>query len=164
MPLPDKLIRTALTQVGYHEKTSEKNLDDHKANSGNGNYTKYGAWLNINPAPWCHAFVSWCAHKAEISANIIPKTASCDSGMEFFKKQKRFEKSIAYGGSYIPRPGDIMYCGNASRPWDSTHSAIITGCDNKHIYSIDGNSGDMVEQRVRELVSDFILGFGKPKY
>ena len=36
-----KVIKTALNEVGYAEKASNKDLDSKTANAGSGNYTKY---------------------------------------------------------------------------------------------------------------------------
>lgn len=57
----DKIISTALGEVGYVEKASNAFLYDKTANAGDANYTKY--WAEIKPEyqgqPWCAAFVSW---------------------------------------------------------------------------------------------------------
>ena len=37
----DKVINYALSQVGYLEKKTNKDLDDFTANAGYNNYTKY---------------------------------------------------------------------------------------------------------------------------
>ena len=37
---PEKVISLALSQEGYLEKASNSQLDDFKANAGNGNFTK----------------------------------------------------------------------------------------------------------------------------
>ena len=60
----DEFIRTALAEVGYLEKQSNKNLESKTVNAGKNNYTKYGAWYGINGAYWCQMFVSWTAYTA----------------------------------------------------------------------------------------------------
>ena len=52
-----------------------------------GNKTKYSAWYGMNGAAWCHMFASWCAYKAGVSTSIAPKTASTDTGMQWFKNK-----------------------------------------------------------------------------
>lgn len=84
------IVDIAISQLGYKE--------------GAGNNTKYGKYTGANMAPWCHSFVSWCAYKAGES-RAVPKTASTDTGMAWFKKKGRFKKK----GSYKPKRGDIVY-------------------------------------------------------
>lgn len=65
---PSDVIKVALAEVGYHEKASNKNLDDKIANSGSKNYTKYSRDLaaagyyngNKQGFEWCDVFVDWC--------------------------------------------------------------------------------------------------------
>lgn len=59
-----QFVEKAISQLGYVEKASNKNLEDFKANPGAANYTKYGEWYGLNPAQWCQMFVSWCAWQA----------------------------------------------------------------------------------------------------
>lgn len=75
-----ELLEVACSQIGYHEKNSDENLDDFNApNDGNGNYTKY--WRDLCPSIqgsyWCCCFVSWCARKANISETIVPTEFGC---------------------------------------------------------------------------------------
>ena len=70
-----------------------------------GNKTKYSAWYGMNGAAWCHMFASWCAYKAGVSTSIAPKTASTDTGMQWFKNKGRFK----YKGSYTPKRNDFIF-------------------------------------------------------
>ena len=60
----DKVIDYALTQVGYLEKKSNKDLDDFTANAGYDNWTKYGRdydkvmQTHLNGNSWCAMFIS----------------------------------------------------------------------------------------------------------
>ena len=58
----EDLLQTAMAEIGYEEKASNKDLDDPHKNAGKNNYTKYGEWYGLNPAQWCQMFVSWCAY------------------------------------------------------------------------------------------------------
>lgn len=60
----EDLLQTAMAEIGYEEKASNKYLDDPHKNAGSANWTKYGAWYGMNPAQWCQLFVSWCAWQA----------------------------------------------------------------------------------------------------
>lgn len=125
------------------------------------NITKYGEWYGLNGQPWCHMFVSWCANKAKISTSIIPKTASCDTGMNTFKNWGRFKYSKANGGSYTPKIGDIIYFGTKS---DSTHVGIISMVSGSNITTIEGNANNQVRKKTYTLTNSSIVGYGTPKY
>lgn len=60
----NEFIEVLKGEVGYVEKASNKSLDDKKANPGDKNYTKYGAWYGGNGLYWCQQLISWCAWKA----------------------------------------------------------------------------------------------------
>lgn len=160
----EKLIKTAEGELGYYEKASDKDLDSKTANKGKANYTKYGAWIKWNPGSWCHMFVSWCAEIAGIGRDIIPKTASCDIGMTFFRDAKRWEPAKAWGGNYTPKRGDIIYYSSTGKTWDSTHVGIVTGVDKDNVYSIEGNAGECVQKQTHSLGDKYILGYGLPAY
>lgn len=64
-----KVIDAALSQVGYHEKASNSQLDDPTANSGSGNWTKFARDMDALSGfyngrkqgfAWCDVFVDWC--------------------------------------------------------------------------------------------------------
>lgn len=65
----EQFIAIARSQIGYVEKASNAQLNEPRANPGDKNYTKYGAWYGLNPAQWCQEFVSWCAYMACVSAH-----------------------------------------------------------------------------------------------
>ena len=128
----EDIIGVAMTQVGYKEGNSSSQLSGTVA--GSGNYTKYGKWYGINPGAWCAMFVSWCANQAGISTSVIPKHASCDVGMTWFKNNGRWQYSRAFGGSYTPKRGDIIYFGNIIHRRIST---IISAHAKKKHYRLD---------------------------
>ena len=160
----DKLMDVAAGEIGYYEKASNRSLDDKTANRGTKNYTKYGKWHGINPGAWCHMFVSWCACQAGIGTDIIPKTASCDNGMQWFKDRNRWQAAPAWGGNYTPKRGDIVYYSSTGKSWDSTHVGIVTSVANGMLDTIEGNTGDCVARRVHILTDKYILGYGTPAY
>ncbi|MBR5515466.1 MAG: SH3 domain-containing protein, partial [Clostridia bacterium] len=159
----EDLIAVANTQVGYKEGNNSSQLDGTVA--GSGNYTKYGKWYGINPGAWCAMFVSWCANQAGISTSIIPKHASCDVGMNWFKNNGRWQYSKAFGGTYTPKRGDIIYFGNnPANLNDSTHVAIVTGADSSYVYTVEGNKGNVSKTYSYSLTDDYIFGYGLPAY
>lgn len=55
-----------------------------------GSPNKYTYWLGSIGGSysyaWCHAFVSWCANQAG-AGDKVPRTASCASGVSWFKNK-----------------------------------------------------------------------------
>ena len=41
----------------------------------------------MNNQPWCMMFISWCAEKAGIGRDIIPKMAYVPYAADFFRKR-----------------------------------------------------------------------------
>ncbi len=137
----------AFTQVGYAE--------------GNNNKTKYGEWYPMNYNPWCAMFVSWCAEQAGIPTSVIPKHASCDVGVNWFKNKGRWYNSPYHGGTYTPVMGDIIYFGVVG---DSDHVGIVHSVSGGRVYTIEGNASDMCMAKNYDVGSSKILGYGHPAY
>jgi len=141
------ILSVALTQLGYTE--------------GANNETKYGAWYPMNYNPWCAMFVSWCAEQAGIPTSVIPKHASCDVGVNWFKRNSVWHDSAYHGGTYTPMAGDIIYFGVVG---DSDHVGYVTGVKNGYVHTIEGNASDKVMQKSYAIGSSKILGYGVPAY
>lgn len=151
-----KIVSVAGTQVGYLEKETNSNLENFTANAGDEDYTKYGAWYGWNGVPWCAIFVSWCANQAGYDTTMVPKYASCDIGKNTFDGWDRFYDSSAYGGSYIPKPGDIYFKGI---PDDATHTGIVASVDGTTMTVIDGNCNASVRRHTLQITDSSLLGF-----
>lgn len=145
------VVRIARGEIGYREK-------------GN-NWTKYAQEVkSLNWAqnqPWCHTFISWLFQKAE-ARSIAPVTASCAAGVQWFKKQKRFNKS--------PRVGSLVYYG----PNGGTHVELVVEVHPDRIVTVGGNTsgslngkyfnGDGVYEKSVARNSSRIYGYGHPDY
>ncbi|MDE6706823.1 MAG: RICIN domain-containing protein [Oscillospiraceae bacterium] len=151
----EDIVKVAETQIGYHE--GENN--DTKYNRWNGKISGYP--VSGYGYPWCHCFVSWCANQANISTNIIPRTAGTSTGKSFFVKQGTYKQSAANGGNYIPQRGDIIYYGSGSSP---SHVGIVSSCNGSTVYTIEGNYSDKVGTRAISLSNSYIIGYGVPNY
>ena len=64
----EEVLDLARSEIGYHEKASNSQLDDPSANSGGANWTKYAAYIDANPEfyngkkngyAWCDVFVDY---------------------------------------------------------------------------------------------------------
>ena len=138
----DRIISMAEEEIGYRE--------------GSNNDTKYGTWYGLPNEAWCAMFVSWCAYQAGISTNIIPKYASCRIGREWFESRGQF----GYKGEYTPKPGDIIFFLSAG----ASHTGLVIACEGNTVYTIEGNTSNMVAKRYYSLDKNTITGYGIPNY
>lgn len=152
----EKFLQVALSQVGYKEKKSNKDLDSKTANAGSGNYTKYGAWYGVNPAAWCCMFVSWCANEVGILGKLIPKYKGAGTGYNWFKKKEQLTMK--------PKPGDIGFLKPTSKKYVSSHTFIVYEVLGEKITTIEGNLHNGVIKTTRRLTDSNILGFGSVQY
>lgn len=168
----DDVISVAVAELGYMEKATNDRLDDKTANAGSGNYTKYARDLwaanphfyqsNKNGYDWCCVFVDWCrymaggkdaAHAQAASFQTGPYGAGCEFALRYYKQA---------GAWYAePRPGDQIFFGNAS---GAQHTGLVERVAGGVVYTIEGNSGNMVRRRLYAVTDGSILGYGRPAY
>ena len=164
----DKVIKIALSEVGYIEKKSNKSLDSKTANKGSANYTKYNRDMKkvrgagtVNDY-WCANFVSWCFYKAFGKdtgkkvmlgySNYVPTIYSN------YSKAKRIVKS--------PKKGDIIIFGTNS------HVGLVYKVTSGYVYTIEGNTssgafnanGGAVCKKKYGKGSKWIKCYCRPKY
>lgn len=134
---------------------------------GNVGGQTYWSWYGFDSrVEWCACFVSWCANECGyIDAGVIPKTAGCISGSNWFK-----DRGLWQDNSYEPRPGDIIYFdwdnkGN-SGPQDGLpdHVGIVEKVENGTVYTVEGNSGDSCRENRYSIGHYEIYGYGAPAY
>ena len=132
MSATDKIIQTAVNEIGYLEKADGHDLYDKTANAGGRNYTKY--WADIKPSyqgqPWCAIFVTWCFTQA-------------------FGKDKARELLGHYPYVYCPtlanlfarhanpKRGDIVVF---YRNKEFVHTGIVTGVRGDYFETVEGNT------------------------
>lgn len=134
-----------------------------------GGWTKYGAWYgdihndsSFDTAPWCAAFVAWCANQASISTSVIPCYAYAPYHRDFFAARGRYYLSRSQGGSYTPQPGDLFFqWGSAESP---NHIGIVYYVSGDYIYVIDGNCDNKVNAHNIPLTDSSLVGFAHPNY
>ena len=159
-----KLISTASAEIGYMEKASNKNLDDKTANAGKGNYTKYARDLvkligspYAQGASWCDMFVDWCfIHtfgKDNAKKMLGGWSAYTPTSADLYKKAKRFYQS--------PAVGDQIFFKNSER---INHTGIVVNVTGTTVYTIEGNSSNMVQSRSYSLKDKSISGYGRPNW
>lgn len=167
------VIAVAVDEIGYYEKKSNSQLDSKTANAGSANYTKYAAffdqecpnWYNgkKNGYAWCDMFVDYCFHKAFGHENALsllcqPEKsagAGCTYSAQYFRNKGQFYTSG-------PKPGDQIFFGTSVS--NCTHTGIVEKVDSSKVYTIEGNTSDMVARRSYALGASNIVGYGRPKF
>lgn len=162
-----KLIEIALEDVGYLEKATNDQLYDKTANAGFNNWTKYGEWYGLNGYAWCAMAVSYWAHMAGISPDILLKFSSVGEGVRWFKQHGIWHDRKGYN----PQLGDIIIFA-----WDGVtpaHVGIVRAVDDARVYTVEGNTsggstlidnGGSVAAKHYALTYSNILGYGHPAY
>ncbi|WP_405560674.1 CHAP domain-containing protein [Streptomyces sp. NBC_01180] len=147
------VIKIASAEVGYHEGRSGGHWNNNE---------KYAAqvpglsWANYQA--WCATFVSYCAYKAG-AASLFPSTASCATGVAWFKSRKRWSEYPAVGAQVFYGPGG------------GSHTGIVVAYDSATITTIEGNTntngsaeGDGVYRKTRQRRDNYVYGYGYPAY
>ncbi|MFI9205300.1 CHAP domain-containing protein [Streptomyces sp. NPDC053048] len=147
------IINIAKAEVGYHEGRSDGHWNNHQRYSP----AVPGLEWSQNQA-WCATFVSWCAMKAGL-ADLYPRTASCLTGVAWFKQRKRF--------SEYPAVGSQVFFGSGG----GAHTGLVYAYDDDFVYTVEGNTnaggsaeGDGVYLKKRERRSSYVYGYGYPAY
>lgn len=170
----NKPIALAVEELNYHEKASNSQLDDKYANSGSGNYTKYGRDLDAekdfyngpkNGYAWCDQFYDWLLYKCfgkEVALMLLcqPKYsagAGCYYSAMYYKQKGQF-----YGPNTVPQPGDQIFFTYAAG--EVSHTGIVEKVVGSTIYTIEGNTSDGVYRRTYQVGQSSIYGYGRPNW
>lgn len=170
MSKASEVVAIALSQIGYKEKASNKNLDDNTANAGSANWTKYARDLaaagyyngNKNGYAWCDVFTDWCffkAYGAKEGQRIECQTGDCGAGctfsMRYYQAKGRFDKN--------PKVGDqifFRYSGSSG----ADHTGIVVEVTSSQIVTVEGNSVNQVKKNTYARSNGSIIGYGHPLY
>lgn len=148
-----KLLNKAISFLGAKEPTGDDQFIEH--------YNKItGAGFALNVA-WCAIFVTSIARLVGVATSVIPNFASCDLGVKWFKDKKRYELAKAYGGSYTPKPGDLVFYSSKYTQSDSTHVGFVVSVIKGKVKAIEGNKSDAVGYRTISLTNSYIIGYGR---
>lgn len=104
--------------------------------------------------PWCAAFVSTMLQRENIPGV---------SGRMFSASARGLATQFQQAGRWVPggatpQPGDAIFFGR--RPSEH-HVGIVQKVENGRVYTIEGNSGNRVAQRVYNLNDPGISGYGR---
>jgi len=182
----ERLIKTALDEVGYLEKSLEAYKKDPQIiyqkglGAGRDNITKYNFEMHkIYPQTmdfaeaWCDAFVDWCFYKTFGVATAKSLLAGgfddyTVASADMYKNKKAYHK-----GTDGIRSGDQVFFKNSKR---ICHTALVIGVDSKMFYTVEGNTNpqeskpNVVENGGGVWTKEYPLGFervdgyGRPPY
>lgn len=151
MTTPSDVLTIATRHLGYKEVAPGINQN------------KFGDWYGMNFQPWCAMFVSYCFYNARLP---LPATtpkgfAYCPYGVQWFKRQNRFDKT--------PKFGDVVFYdwrGDGVSDHVGIVEKVLSG---NQIVAIEGNTSDAndsdgggVMRRTRNM--NTVQGFGHPAY
>lgn len=160
-------------EIGYHEKATNSQLDSKTANSGSGNFTKFGRDLhkagyyngNKNGYPWCDQTVDWGFWKAAdedketaeyIQCQSGPYGAGCGYSMQYYQDAGRFDKT--------PKVGDQIFFRYKGTKSGADHTGLVVAVTATTVTTIEGNSGDQVQKHTYSRNHPDIYGYGHPRY
>lgn len=170
----EKEAITALTayfksQEGYLEKNSNANLESFKANAGDKNYTKYGAYFGHNgpDAYWCDYFVDYVfchVFGKDLAAKLLGGLSGyTPTSASYFKKNGQWHTK--------PIEGDQIFFHNSTR---INHTGYVYKVSSAKVYTVEGNTssdatvlernGGCVAFKVYDLNNSRISGYGRPNY
>lgn len=118
----------------------------------------YWSWYGFGSrVEWCACFVSWCAGQCGLLENgVIPKFASCGAGVNWFQSRGQW-----LDGSATPEPGmTIFFKWYGSDSLIADHVGIVERVEDGRVYTIEGNSNNMVRQNSYPVGYGEIKGYG----
>lgn len=168
----DLVLNLARSEVGYHEKASNSQLDDKDANAGSGNWTKYARDLDNlrnfyngakNGYPYCDVFYDWLFVKcfgAELGRQMLCQPlnsagAGCKFSVQYYKQYGRWITGT-------PEPGDQIFFSYAAGEY--SHTGLVESVSGGVVTTIEGNTSNSVGRRSYAVGSSTIAGYGKPRW
>ena len=182
-------VKQFQSDIGYHEKASNAQLQDPTANSGSNNWNKFAAFIdglrdqglnfyngrkNIGPqGEWCDSSYDtemiWFIMDLGLDAIEAAKLAmkmlyqpsdSCGAGCKFSAGYYRAAGAwIDRGGT--PKMGDQFFIGPK---YDESHTGAVAKVDSTYIYTVEGNYGNQVAERKIRRDDSSIAGYGRPNF
>lgn len=125
---------------------------------GNVGGAPYWSWYGFSSrVEWCAIFVSWCADQCGLlEQGAVPKFAGVGTGVNWFQSQGQW-----LPGSATPEPGMLIFFRwYGSDALIADHVGIVERVENGRIYTIEGNSNDMVRRNSYPVGYGEILGYG----
>lgn len=166
-----KVLNRARSEIGYHEKASNSQLDDKTVNSGTGNWTKYARDIDSlknfyntakNGYMWCDLWYDWLlvtCFGPELGREMLCQPlksagAGCKFSVQYYKQYNRWFTS--------PQPGDQIFFTYA--PGEYSHTGIVEFVSDGQVTTIEGNASDQVMRKVYSINDSIIAGYGRPRW
>lgn len=167
-----QVLDLARSEIGYHEKASNAQLNDKTANSGGSNWTKYAEYIDSfagfyngpkNGYPWCDVFVDYLFVKTfgeKLGREMLCQPmksmgAGCLYSAQYYKDAGRWHRTS-------PNPGDQIFFSYSSGEY--SHTGIVEEVTGSTVTTIEGNTSDQVARK-NYGINDFgIVGYGTPKW
>jgi GH25 family lysozyme M1 (1,4-beta-N-acetylmuramidase) len=156
MSITDTLAKVLKAEVGYHEGRSNGHWNNHE---------KYAdlvpglEWVDNAEGAWCAVFAAWAYQTAGLPKGSYPVTASCATGVSWFKARKRFSAYPAIGAQVFFGPGG------------GTHTGVVVAYDATYVYTVEGNTntngspeGDGVYAKTHRRTDSYVYGYGYPQF
>ena len=168
------LLMVAISQLGYHEGDSDADFAGMNA-SGGRNFVEYnrlygkvdnqeGNGVSYGYA-WCASFVNWCLRQAGIAKTVAGGEISCSRWINnFLKPNNIWQDAKSWGGTYMPKAGDLIFFRTVGSNSLSTHIGIVRYADDKNVYTIEGNAGGRVGFFTYTHDDVYVIGYGTPNY
>lgn len=125
---------------------------------GNVGGAPYWSWYGFSSrVEWCAIFVSWCAEQCGLlDSGAVPKFSGCGTGVNWFQSRGQW-----LPGRATPEPGMLIFFKwYGSDALIADHVGIVERVENGRVYTIEGNSNDMVRQNSYPVGYGEILGYG----
>ena len=163
----NNVLRIAVSQLGYHEGVAASGDYSGMDQSAKGNCVEYARLLipnwNDNSYEWCACFVNWCLNQAHI--DYADSEIGCWKWVQILKGKKMFQNSVAYKGTYTPKPADMIFFNWEGKNTNSGHIGFVLYTTETTVYTIEGNSTDnCVAIRSYALDDPCVIGYGTPPY
>lgn len=172
--LASTIVSAALSEVGYCEKNTDKKLEETIGDAGDGNFTKYAAYIDTNfPSfyngrkqgfAWCDVFVDYLFLKCFGYENALrllcqPEKsagAGCTYSRAFYQAAGRLSEK--------PEVGAQIFFYDKNNRKRIAHTGIVISFDTTSVYTVEGNTSNKVGKRSYKLTDDSIAGYGVPAY
>lgn len=109
--------------------------------------------------PWCNLFITWCANElGYYQSGRIPLYQAPKDTAKWFKSKGLFKNP-----NYIPKAGDLVFFAlyGETTPY---HIGLVEKYENGTVYTIEGNSDDVVKRRSYAHDNYRIYGYATPDY
>ena len=150
----EDILQIAKTQLGYYESIVNYAVaSDGVTKNG---YTRYGQWYGDPYMEWNHAFVSFCAHFANVE--VIPDHNSCESWITMLRDSA--DALYVSARDYTPYGGDIVLI-DTGGDGEADRVAVVSYVDSSKgkLVVIEGDAGDQVKNVVYDMTDDKLIGY-----